>query len=253
MTDNHDSLSGKRILVSGASSGVGLATARLFAGKGAKVGLIARRADILQSLADELGASAMPLPTDISDDVAVARAVTDFYSRWGGVDAVVSAAGIDGPSPLADLTPDIWRKQIDINLSGTFYLARECALRMMQGDGGVIVNVGSELGLVGMGLYAHYCASKFGVIGLTKALAHELAPKVRVNCICPGPIDTPMMDAELNWFPDPIATRKAAIDRVPLKRFATPSEVAEAIHFLCFGSPFATGAILNLDGGTTAI
>lgn len=246
-------LSGKRALISGASSGVGKATAELFASEGASVGLIARRADVLGEIAKPMGSNAMILAADVADDKAVASAVADFSKRFGGIDIVVNAAGIDGPAPLKDLTPEIWRRQLDVNLSGTFYLTREAALRMMEGDGGVVINIGSELSLVGMGFYAHYCASKFGVIGLTKALAHELAPKVRVNCICPGPIDTPMMDAELEWFPDPEATRKMAIDRVPLKRFATPQEIAEAILFFASGARFATGSILNLDGGTTAI
>ncbi len=102
-------------------------------------------------------------------------------------------------------------------------------------------------------MYSAYCASKFGVIGLTKALAAELAPTVRVNVVCPGPIDTPMMDAEIEWYPDPDATRQEAIERVPLKRFAQPEEVVRAIRFLAFEAPFATGAVLPLDGGTTMV
>lgn len=246
-------LAGKRALISGASSGVGKATAMLFAAEGAQLGLIARRSDALAEVAHPMGENAMVLAADVADDRAVASAVSSFAERFGGVDIVVNAAGIDGPSTLKDLTPEIWRRQLDVNLSGTFYLTREAALLMLEGSGGVVINIGSELSLVGMGLYAHYCASKFGVIGLTKALAHELAPKVRVNCICPGPIDTPMMTAELEWFPDPVATRKLAIDRVPLKRFATAEEIAEAVLFFAAGANFATGSILNLDGGTTAI
>jgi NAD(P)-dependent dehydrogenase (short-subunit alcohol dehydrogenase family) len=104
-----------------------------------------------------------------------------------------------------------------------------------------------------MGLFVHYCASKFGVIGLTKALAAELAPTVKVNVVCPGPIDTPMMDAEIDWFPDPAKARVDATERVPLKRFASPEEVVAAIRFLAFEAPFATGTTLELDGGTTMV
>jgi NAD(P)-dependent dehydrogenase (short-subunit alcohol dehydrogenase family) len=104
-----------------------------------------------------------------------------------------------------------------------------------------------------MGLFVHYCASKFGVIGMTKAMAMELAPRIRVNVVCPGPIDTPMMDAELEWFPDPVATRKGAIERVPMKRFATASEIAETILFVAVSMPFATGSAISVDGGTTAM
>jgi NAD(P)-dependent dehydrogenase (short-subunit alcohol dehydrogenase family) len=253
MAGTKQRLAGKRALVTGASSGVGKATAALFAAEGAVVGLIARREDTLAAVAADIGKSAIALPADVADDKAIAIAIDRFARDQGGIDIVVNAAGIDGPAPLKDLTPEVWRRQLDVNLSGTFYVAREAGLRMLAGEGGVIINLGSELALVGMGLYAHYCASKFGIIGLTKALAHELAPKVRVNCICPGPIDTPMMDAELEWFPDPAATRKAAIERVPLKRFATSEEIAKAILYFSVDAPFGTGSIFSIDGGTTAV
>jgi NAD(P)-dependent dehydrogenase (short-subunit alcohol dehydrogenase family) len=106
---------------------------------------------------------------------------------------------------------------------------------------------------MGMGMYVDYCASKFGVIGVTKAMAAELAPRrIRVNCICPGPIATPMMESELLYFPDPEATRVEATERVPLKRWASPEEIADAILYLGSTS-FATGAVWSIDGGTTAI
>ena len=246
-------LNGKRVLITGASSGVGLATAQLFVSEGASVGLIARRADVLSEIVNSLGDSARAYPADVSDDEQVAGAVSSMINELGGIDIAVNSAGIDGPASLKDLTPDVWRRQIDVNLSGTFYVAREAALHMQENQGGVIINLGSELSLIGMSLYTHYCASKAGVVGLTKALAYELAPNIRVNCICPGPIDTPMMDAELEWFPDPEATRIAAIDRVPLKRFATASEVAHAILYFSTDATYATGSIFSFDGGTTAI
>lgn len=246
-------LSGKKVLITGASSGVGLATAELFVAEGASVGLIARREDLVRSIAERLGERARAYPADVADDVQVAGVVAAMVRDLGSIDVVVNSAAIDGPAPLKDLTPEIWRKQIDVNLSGTFYVAREAALRMRESGGGVIINLGSELGLIGMGFYAHYCASKFGVVGMTKALAHELAPDIRVNCVCPGPINTPMMDAELEWFPDPEATRKAAIERVPLKRFAEPDEVARAILYFAADATYATGSVFSFDGGTTAI
>lgn len=246
-------LAGKRALISGANSGTARAAAARFVAEGATVGLIARREDVLNKVASSLGDRAMPLAADVADDRAIAEAVSKFSDRYGGVDIVVNAAAIDGPAALKDLTPEIWRRQLEVNLSGTFFLTREGVLRMNGDGGGVVINFGSELGLVGMALMSHYCASKFGVIGLTKALAAELAPKVRVNCICPGPIDTPGMDAELNWYPDPEASRKAAIDRVPLKRFATVEEIAEVVLFFASDATFATGSIFSIDGGTTAV
>ena len=174
-----------------------------------------------------------------------------MVAQHGAPTLLVNAAGIDGPVALNDLTPDVWNEQISVNLSGSFFVARETALVMA--DGGSIVNLGSELSFLGMGLFVHYCASKFGVIGMTKAMAMELAPRIRVNAVCPGPVDTPMMDAELEWFPDPVATRKAATERVPMKRFATPEEIAETILFVAVSMPFATGSAISVDGGTTAM
>lgn len=242
---------GSRILITGASSGVGLAAARRYAGEGAKVALVARRQEILDDLVTELGDAAAAFPADLRDPGAATGAVEQAWDRLGGLDLVVNAAGVGMPTPLEGLDAAGWRDVIDINLGGTYFTARAAALRMYDGDGGSIVNIGSELSQIGMGMYAPYCASKFGVVGLTKAMAAELAPKVRVNVLCPGPIDTPMMDAEIDWFPDPEATRKAAIERVPLKRFAQPEEVVDAVSFLAFDAPFATGAVLPLDGGTT--
>jgi NAD(P)-dependent dehydrogenase (short-subunit alcohol dehydrogenase family) len=246
-------VAGSRILITGASSGVGQAAARAFAADGARVALLARREDRLRALADELGDVALPLPTDVADAASVTAAVARAHETFGGLDLAVNAAGIGMPTPLGELEAAAWREVIDTNLSGTFFVAREAGLRMLADGGGAIVNVGSELSSIGMGLYSAYCASKFGVVGLTKALAAELAPTVRVNVVCPGPIDTPMMDAELDWYPDPEATRREAIERVPLKRFAEPEEVVEAIRFLAFEAPFATGAVVPLDGGTTMV
>jgi len=248
-----DGPAGRRILITGASSGVGMSAARRFVREGAEVALLARREGVLRELSDELGEGAVAFGTDVADPNAVAVSVAAAWEALGGLDVVVNAAGVGLPTPLEKLDAGGWQEVIDTNLSGTFFVAREVGLRMVAGEGGSIVNIGSELSSIGAAMYAPYCASKFGVVGLTKALAAELAPKVRVNVVCPGPIDTPMMDAEIEWYPDPEATRREATERVPLKRFAAPEEVVEAIDFLAFGAPFATGAILPLDGGTTMV
>jgi NAD(P)-dependent dehydrogenase (short-subunit alcohol dehydrogenase family) len=101
--------------------------------------------------------------------------------------------------------------------------------------------------------FVHYCAAKAGVVGLTKGMAAELAPTVRVNAVCPGPIDTPMMEAQLALSDDPAAAREEATGKVPLRRFASPEEVVAAIRFFAIDAPFATGAVMSLDGGTTAV
>ncbi len=237
-------------IVTGASSGVGLATARMIHQRGGSVALIARRGDVLETVVAELGDRAVSIPADVSDPDAVAHAVAAAFDALGDIDLVVNSAGVDGPAPLEDLDARKWATTIGVNLSGSFYVSREASLRMTRGS---IVNLGSELSTIGMGLYVDYCASKAGIIGLTKAMAAELAPRgIRVNAVCPGPIDTPMMESELAWFPDPEAVRIEAINRVPLKRWATAEEVAEAILFIA-SATFATGTCLALDGGTTAI
>jgi len=252
-TSTDRGLLGARVLITGASSGVGMTAARSFTAEGAAVGLLARRADRLEQLALELGSSAHAFPVDVADPAAVALAVAEADSVLGGLDIAINAAGAVEPASLDELDAATWRRIIDINLSGTFYVAREAALRMRGGGGGVIINVGSDLANMGVANFVHYGAAKAGVVGLTKGLAAELAPTVRVNAVCPGPIDTPMMEAELALFVDPAAARRDAIDNVPLRRFASPEEVVAAIRFLAVDAPFATGAVLALDGGTTAV
>lgn len=242
-----------RALVTGASSGVGRAVATQLAAAGAQVALVARRADVLAELSQELGGGHCVLECDVSDAEQAERAVASAAARLGGLDLVVNSAGVCVPVALEDLDSATWAETIAINLTGTFTVARSAALIMRAHSGGAIVNVGSELGTIGMAGFAHYCAAKAGVVGLTRALAAELAPAVRVNAVLPGPIDTPMLHAELALTDDPAATRVEAIERVPLKRFATAEEVAAAILFLGIDAGYATGACLALDGGTTVV
>jgi len=251
MTTGDRTLTGRRVLVTGASSGVGLATARRCVAEGARVALLARRAERLAALAEELGDAAHAVAADVADPAAVAAAVAGAACALGGLDLVVNAAGTVVPTSLDALDADAWRRTIDVNLSGTFYVSREAALRMRADGGGAIVNIGSDLASYGMPDFVHYCAAKAGVVGLTRALAAELAPAVRVNAICPGPIDTPMMAGELALTDDPAAARAEAIERVALKRFMDPDEVVDAIRFLTLAT-FATGSVLALDAGATA-
>jgi NAD(P)-dependent dehydrogenase (short-subunit alcohol dehydrogenase family) len=245
-------LSGKRVLITGGSSGIGLATAKLFAREGARVAIVGRRVEALREAAAACGKDVLAIPADVADADQAAAAVKAAIAAFGGLDILVNAAGIVVPSTLAELTPERWRAVIDVNLSGTFYMAREAGLHMREAGAGTIVNVGSELSSIGMPMFADYCASKFGVIGLTKALALELAPTVTVNAIAPGPVDTPMMAGELALAADPVAALDEAKQRVPLRRFATAEEVAAGIRYLAVEAGFATGSVLGLDGGTTA-
>jgi NAD(P)-dependent dehydrogenase (short-subunit alcohol dehydrogenase family) len=246
-------LEGKPAVVTGASSGIGEATARLFAREGARVGLVARRADRLEELAAELGGPehALAFPCDVTDDGAVKRTVEAAWDTLGGIDVLAHSAGISKPTPLPDLSPELWREVIDVNLSGSFYVGREVGLRMRGAGGGSMVFVSSESAFLGEAAFVAYCASKGGMVALTKALAAELGPTVRVNVICPGTVDTPMVATDFGALPDPDGARRDVEQRIPLGRLATVDEIAEGILYLA-GATFATGMALNLDGGTTA-
>ncbi|HKU34113.1 MAG TPA: SDR family NAD(P)-dependent oxidoreductase [Paenarthrobacter sp.] len=237
-----------RVLVTGATSGVGEATAKLFAARGARVALLGRRAGELQRVAEEIDGVAHQVVADVADAESARNGVRGAIHSLGGLDVAVNSAGVAGYAPLEDLDEHRWREVLDTNLSGTFYVAREAGLHLRRSGGGAIVNVASDLATMGVAGLAHYCAAKAGVVGLTKALALELAPHVRVNAVCPGPIDTPMLRSGLE--------SKAALQQkestVPLNRLADPEEVAAAIYFLAVEGTFATGTSMAFDGGTSA-
>lgn len=245
-------LVGKTAFVTGASSGVGLASARRLAELGARVAVSARRLDLLEKLASEIGGDVVVAQADVADVASVDAAVQRAWGAMGHVDYVIHAAGIVTPAPLGELTPELWKQHIDINLTGTYNVLRAFALRMKVRGEGSIVSIASDLSFKGLANYAHYCASKAGVAGFSKALALELAPNIRVNCVCPGPIDTPMMESELQWFGGSEEARAGAVAAVPLKRFSSPEEIADFAIYVAAEMRFATGSLLSIDGGTTA-
>lgn len=246
-------LEGANALVTGASSGIGVAAARALVEEGARVVLAARRVELLEQRVADLGPAASAIQTDVSAPDEVSRLVDTAESRVGSIDVLVHSAGVSRPAPLAELTPERWQEVIAINLSGCFYVCREVGLRMRDRGGGAIVNVASESSLLGEPMYVAYCASKGGVLTLTKALAAELAPTVRVNAVCPGSVDTAMLRDDFASLPDPKGALESTRGRIPLGRFAAPEEVAGAIIWLAAEATFATGLGLNFDGGTTAV
>jgi NAD(P)-dependent dehydrogenase (short-subunit alcohol dehydrogenase family) len=233
-------LQGRRILITGAASGIGQRTAELFAGEGAALTLIDCDRKRLASVARETGGTAVE--ADVTQEPSVTHAVEKGASAMGGIDGVVNAAGIVIHGSVLDVGLADWKLVLDVNLTGTYIVVRCCLPWLAKAPFATIVNIASGQGLLpnnpGMTAYA---ASKGGVVNLTRALAAELAPSIRVNSVCPGMVDTPMT-----------AGLERDLDRYALGRIAEPLEIAQAILFLTSTeSSFVTGAALAVDGGRT--
>jgi NAD(P)-dependent dehydrogenase (short-subunit alcohol dehydrogenase family) len=248
-------MAGTVALVTGASSGIGRATALKLAASGADVALVALPDDELAQAADEcgaLGGRALAIAADVGD----AAAVQDAFGRaeqLGPVDAVFSCAGTSIVAPVAETSEAQWDAQLRTNLTGTFFVAREAARAMVPRRRGAIVTTASELALMGQAGYAAYTATKGGVLSMTRALAAELAPHgIRVNAVCPGTVDTPLLAAEFEGAADPAAEREHTEQSIALGRVAHADEIASLVVFLLSDeSSYATGSHFVVDGGRT--
>ncbi len=248
-------MEGKVALVTGASSGIGRATAEAFAEAGASVVLAARREDELAGLAADLhgrGQEASWIRTDVSVAADVERMVTHAVETFGGLDCAVNAAGTEGRiAPITELSEDDWDRVLAVNLTGTFLCVKHEARAMLAaGNGGSIVNVGSVNSFLGFAGGAGYVSSKHGQVGLTSSASAELAPQgVRVNIVCPGIIDTAMHRRVRELAGDEVF-EEAFRSRVHSRRPGQPEEIARAILFLCSDdASYITGATLTPDGG----
>jgi NAD(P)-dependent dehydrogenase (short-subunit alcohol dehydrogenase family) len=248
-------LQGKVAIVTGGTSGIGRDTAILFAKAGAKVVVAGRREPEGKETVDLVhanGGDGFFVKTDVSRTADVQALVNKTVEKFGHLDIAFNNAGIEGSlSPIVEQSEEDWDRTIDINLKGTWLcLKYEIQQMLKQGGGGAIVNMASVAGLIGSAGFATYCASKHGVIGLTKSAALETARQgIRVNVVCPAVIETPMGE-RIFGAPE---IRPYAIGLHPIGRFGTPTEVAEAVLWMCSArASFMTGHSLILDGGFMA-
>jgi NAD(P)-dependent dehydrogenase (short-subunit alcohol dehydrogenase family) len=248
-------LAGKRAIVTGASLGIGRATAIRFGREGARVGLIARRSEPLDEVAAIItgaGGEALALPADVSDEAQLAASIDTAAAAWGGLDIVVSNAGIELPdedAPVHRLELDTWRRIMDTNLTGQFLACKHGIRHLLAGGtGGAVVCVGSPCGVMGICTNEPaYSASKGGVMSMARVMANDyVASGIRVNTVIPGLIDTPMND---HVFRDPALTEQWT-SGIPMKRAGTADETAAVIVFLVSDeASYVTGASYAVDGG----
>ena len=244
------SLAGRTALVTGAASGIGRAIALLYGRAGATVAVahLGRLAEA-QEVVDEIvaaGGAALAVEGDVTRSAEVQAMVAATLAEFGSIDVLVNCAGIIQHKPFLETSDEDWRQVIDTDLGSVFLLCRAVLPGMVARQSGVIVNIASDLGLLGRAEFAPYCAAKAGVIGLTRSLAREFAPAIRVNAIAPGPVETAML-SPASMSAEWIEKEKA----IPQARFACPDEIAATALFLASDlARFYCGQVLGPNGGS---
>jgi 2-hydroxycyclohexanecarboxyl-CoA dehydrogenase len=248
------SLRGKRILATGSASGIGRTFALLAAQSGASIAMLDQNGDgLAQTAAQADGAErALTFTVDLADWEQVEAAVEEAAGQLDGLDAVCNVAGWDAPGRFWEQPLELWQKLVDVNLWSQLHVCRATVPILIEQGSGRIVNVSSDAGRVGSKGETVYAAAKGGVIALTKSLARELAPSgVSVNCVCPGPTRTPLLEQEQRDNPKLIEKLSRAI---PMRRIAEPEDIARAIAFLASdASSYITGQVLSVSGGLTMV
>lgn len=241
-------LRGKRVLVTGGASGIGAATAARFLQEGSAVAILDRDEQANERISREFPGIAGTFQADVSNIAQVQAAIAKSIRTMGGLDVVINNAGISIRHSFLEITSDDWNKVVSVNLTGVFYVAQTAAKHMFQNDGGVILQTASTNGIMGYPYYADYNASKAGVIELTRSMALELAPKVRVNAVAPGYVLTPMQRAEYTDQMLEEVNRK-----IPLRRHAKPEEIAGLFAFLASDeAAYISGHVYVIDGAEIA-
>lgn len=245
----------RSVLVTGAARGIGRATAEAFAAAGARVALLDQDEAAVHAAAEELrgaGHDTLPIVADVASSAAVDHAVAQCAKVFGGLDVLVANAGISEACAIDEYTDEAWNRILAVNLNGAFYSIR-ASLPHLKRSRGTIVIVSSMTGVVGQARGAAYDASKGALIAITRSLALELAPAgLRVNCVCPAGVDTPLMRAWAATLPEPETVLQQQSEMHLLKRMATAGEIASAILFLASpAASFITGVVLPVEGGAT--
>lgn len=255
-------LKGKVGLITGGGTGIGASVAERFVAEGARVCIVGRRREMLDRVVSSLPkGTAIACPGDVSSLDEARRVVRETLAFGGRLDVLVNNAALDqSPSNVIDIDPDVWRKVVEVNLFGPFFLMKMSIPHMIEGGGGSIINIASLAGLRSLPNMPAYCASKGGLINLTQQVALDFGPsKVRCNVICPGAVRTEMIEGAMSHFTEKLATDVEGVftyftKDVPLRRVARPAEISGLCVYLASDeASFMTGSVLVVDGGAAVV